>query len=127
MNISIQGQIVNLEANILGYELDNLIDTINLTILNNDGEPDITPTEQQWEYSLILYMVQSQSYQTITFNGTYPNFNAILTSEQLPTSGRYIGQFKMELGEQIGYTQQFSFWVEDTLNSNTIIENGGNL
>lgn len=121
MNISVQGQTATLDSNILGYELDNLTDTINLTILDSNGNPDTsTPAEQQWGYSLILYMVQSKSYQTVTFGGTYPNLEATFTATQLPVSGRYIGQFQMILGEQVSHTEQFEFWVNDTLNPNDV-------
>lgn len=121
MNINIQGSIITLDGNIVGYELDNLVDTINITILDSEGNPDtVTPMEQQPAYSLIVYMTLSQSYQTINLTGTYPNLSVTLTSEQLPINGRYIGQFQFVLGEQIGHTEQFDFWVQDTLNPNDV-------
>lgn len=119
MNITIQGQTVTLESSVLGYELDNMVDTITLTILDSEGNPDTTtPAEQQWGFSMLVYMCLSKTYQTIEFTGSYPTFTATLTSEQLPVNGRYIGQFQMTLGEQVAHTEQFEFWVEDTLNPN---------
>lgn len=117
MDITIQGTNVNVTGNIVGYELDNHVDTINVTILDAEGNPDVaTPIEQQPSYSMVVYMTLSKKYQTIEFSGMYPNFMVILTSTQLPVNGRYIGQFVTTLGEQIEHTEQFDFWVEDTLN-----------
>lgn len=119
MNITIQGQTVVLENNIIGYELDNMVDTITLTILDSEGNPDTTtPAEQQWGFNMLVYMCLSQAYQTIAFTGSYPILTATLTSEQLPINGRYIGQFQMILGKQVMHSQQFDFWVNDTLNPN---------
>ena len=117
MNITVQGTTVMVENNVVGYELDNLVDTINVTILDGEGNPDTTTIQgQQPTYTMIVYMTLSKVYQTIALNGTYPNLSVSLTSEQLPVSGRYIGQFQTTLGEQVGHTEQFDFWVDDTLN-----------
>lgn len=117
MNITVQGTTVTVEDNIVGYELNNLVDTINVTMLDSEGNPDTTtPQEQQPTYAMIVYMTLSKAYQTIALSGIYPNLSVSLTSEQLPVNGRYIGQFQTTLGDQVGYTEQFDFWVEDTLN-----------
>lgn len=118
MNITIQGRIITLDTNVLGYKLDNMIDSITLTILDKEGNLDTTtPVEQQWKFNMLLYMCLSNSYQTIEFNGTYPILTApTLTSKQLPINGRYVGQFQMVLNEKIMHSQQFDFWVQDTLN-----------
>lgn len=119
MNITVQGQTVTLDSNVVGYELDNLVDTITLTILDSEGNPDTTtPTEQQWAFTMLVYMCLSNTYQSIAFTGSYPTLTATLTSEQLPVNGRYISQFQMTLDEQVAHTEQFEFWVNDTINPN---------
>lgn len=125
MEITIQGTTVTVMNNIVGYELDNGVDTITLTVLDSDGNPDATtPEDKQAIYTMIVYMTLSKTYQTIPFIGTYPNLSVTLTSEQLPVNGRYIGQFEMVLGDITAHSEQFDFWVEDTLNPANISFNG---
>lgn len=121
MEITIQNTVVEITNNILGYEYDNGVDSINLTVLDDEGNPDTTtPEDQQPTYTMIVYMTLSKAYQTIPFTGTYPNLSVTLTSEQLPVNGRYIGQFEMALGNTTSHSEQFDFWVEDTLNPNDV-------
>lgn len=128
MEITIQGTTVTVTNPIVGYELDNGVDTIALTILDSEGNPDtITPEDQQPVYTIIVYMTLSKAYQTIPFTGTYPNLSVTLTSEQLPVNGRYIGQFETVLGDTTAHSEQFDFWVEDTLNPNDVAITGPKL
>lgn len=121
MEITIQNTVVEITNNILGYEYDNGVDSINLTVLDDEGNPDTTtPEDQQPTYTMIVYMTLSKAYQTVPFTGTYPNLSVTLTSEQLPVNGRYIGQFEMVLGNTTSHSEQFDFWVEDTLNPNDV-------
>lgn len=125
MEITIQGTTVIVMNNIAGYELDNGVDTITLTVLDSDGNPDTTtPEDQQPTYTMIMYMTLSKTYQTIPFIGIYPHLFVTLTSEQLPVNGRYIGQFEIVFEDTITHSEQFDFWVEDTLNPANISFNG---
>lgn len=122
MQITLQGQTVTLDTNVVGYELDNLVDTITLLITDAEGNPDVTtPTEQQPTYSMIVYMHMAKQYQTITFDGAYPVLTVKLTSEQVPINGRYTGQLVMTLNDTVSHSEQFDFWVMDTLNPNDIV------
>ena len=121
MQITIQGSTVTVNDNIVGYRFDNGVDVITLVVLDSEGNPDTsTPEDQQPTYAMIVYMTLSKTYQIIQFTGTYPILTATLTSEQLPVNGRYIGQFEIALGDKISHSQQFDFWVEDTLNPNDV-------
>lgn len=122
MQITLQGQDITLDTNVVGYELDNLVDTITLVVTDAEGNPDTTtPAEQQPTYSMIVYMHLAKQYQTIEFSGAYPTLTTTLTSEQLPINGRYTGQLIMTLNDTVSHSEQFDFWVMDTLNPNDVI------
>lgn len=93
-------------SNIVGFEQSNMVASITGTV----------DTEEGWDFTLLIQRVEDGSVDQIFFTRQDNVIYVVLTANMLPISGRYIGQFQISQGMMVGLTNQFEFWVENTVN-----------
>ena len=111
MEIAIRGtEVTIIGTNIIGFEGNNLVNSIT-------GNVD---TESGWDFILKVFMVKTQQYNSIPMTRDNNIIYVTLTSDMMPVGGKYIGQFEMTKGSQIMQTDQFEFWVNNSINLNAV-------
>lgn len=93
-------------SNIVGFEQSNMVAAITGTV----------DTEAGWNFTLLIQRMEDNSVDQIFFTRQDSVIYSVLTADMLPVSGRYIGQFQISQGMMVGLTNQFEFWVENTVN-----------
>lgn len=109
MNIEIQGTKVIITGDrVIGFQLNNLVNRFEAT----------TDKSEEWEYTLYVYMIKPEKYNTINLNRIENQLYVDLTCDMMPFDGRYEMQFvanKPDTGE-IFRTEKFQVWVENSIN-----------
>lgn len=109
MNIEIQGTKVIITGDrVIGFQLNNLVNRFEAT----------TDKSEEWEYTLYVYMIKPEKYNTINLNRIENQIYVDLTCDMMPFDGRYEMQFvanKPDTGE-IFRTEKFQVWVENSIN-----------
>lgn len=110
MQLTITGtQVEIVGSNVVGFAQNNLVNTISAVV--------DTPSEYV-NFTLKVYMNEPQQYNAIPFIREGDIVYTVLTSDMIPASGRYTGQFEMSYGMMLMQTEMFDFWVENTVNLN---------
>lgn len=111
MEIAVRGtEVTIIGDNNIGFEQNNLVNNIS-------GNVD---TEAGWSFTLKVYMTSIMQYNSIPMTRDGNIIFVNLTSDMMPVSGKYIGQFEMQNGQQVSQTQTFEFWVENSVNLNQV-------
>lgn len=111
MEVAVRGTDVTIiGSDIIGFEQNNLVN-------NLVGNVD---TETGWEFTLKVYMTTTMQYNMIPITREGNIIFVNLTSDMMPVSGRYVGQFEMKNGQQVSQTQTFDFWVQNSINLNEV-------
>lgn len=111
MEIAVRGtEVTIIGTNIIGFEGNNLVNSIT-------GNVD---TESGWDFILKVFMVKTQQYNSIPMTRDNNIIYVTLTSDMMPVGGKYIGQFEMTKDSQIMQTDQFEFWVNNSINLNAV-------
>lgn len=110
MQLTITGtQVEIVGSNIVGFAQNNLVNTISATV--------DTPSEYT-NFTLKVYMNEPEQYNAIPFIREGDIVYTVLTSDMIPASGRYTGQFEISYGMMLMQTEMFDFWVENSVNLN---------
>lgn len=110
MQLTITGtQVEIIGSNVVGFAQNNLVNTISATV--------DTPSEYT-NFTLKVYMNEPEQYNAIPFIREGDIVYTVLTSDMIPVSGRYTGQFEISYGMMLMQTEMFDFWVENSVNLN---------
>lgn len=111
MEVAVRGtEVTIIGSDVIGFEQNNLVN-------NLVGNVD---TAEGWEFTLKIYMTSTMQYNAIPITREGSIIFVNLTSDMMPVSGRYVGQFEMKNGQQVSQTQTFDFWVQNSINLNEV-------
>lgn len=111
MEIALRGtEVTIIGDNTIGFEGNNLVNSIT-------GNVD---TESGWGFNLKVFMVKTQQYNVIPMIRDNNIIYVTLTSDMMPVGGKYIGQFEMTNGGLLMQSDQFEFWVNNSINVNAV-------
>ncbi len=107
MYAKLSGTTVTIDNNVLGYQKNNLVNSIAVEV----------DTDDDWTYKLDIKYTQKdcsgkELYNIINLNRVGNLCSALLTMTMLPFSGRYIMQLRGINGQQIYHSEIFEVWVK---------------
>lgn len=111
MELALRGkEITIIGSNNIGFEQNNLVNSITANV----------DTEEGWNFTLKVFMTKIQEYNSIPMIRDGSIIYVTLTSDMMPVGGKYVGQFEITKGQQIMQSELFDFWVENSINLNSV-------
>lgn len=107
MNITLTGTHVELDDIYLGFQKNNLIDILTVSV----------DTDESWQYKLDVKYSQKDKngqtmYNVIDLNRSGNICTALLTLTMLPLKGKYTMQLRGIKGQQVYHSDTFNVWVK---------------
>lgn len=105
MNITLTGTKVKLSDRYLGFQWDNNVEQIIVTV----------DTDEEWQYKLDTWSALSGEFNSILLYRNGNQCSVTLTRDILSCNGRYTMQLRGYTDTKTMHSDKFDVWVKDSL------------